>query len=36
MEQSGNQSGINPHVGEGDLAMQTLKCVFFITIRNAV
>jgi len=35
MEESGNQSGINPHVGEGDLAVQTLKCVF-ITIHNAV
>jgi len=28
MEESGNQSGINPHVGEGDLAVQTLKYVF--------
>ena len=29
MEESGNQSGVNPHVGEGDLAVQTLKCVFY-------
>jgi hypothetical protein len=35
MEESGNQSGINPHVGEGDLAVQTLKYIFNI-IHNGV